>query len=60
VDHVTPDVLAGARLVKSKDRLIKILGDGEISKPLIVQAHRFSKTAMEKIQAAGGRAELIG
>ena len=60
VDHVTPEVLAGARLVKGRDRLIKILGDGELGKPLIVQAHRFSKSAMEKIQAAGGRAELIG
>jgi large subunit ribosomal protein L15 len=60
VDQITPEVLVGARLVKGNDRLIKILGDGELGKPLIVQAHRFSKSAMEKIQAAGGRAELIG
>jgi large subunit ribosomal protein L15 len=60
VDHVTPEVLVGARLIKASDRLVKILGDGEVGKPLIVQAHKFSKSAMEKIQAAGGRAELIG
>ena len=60
VDQVTPEVLVGARLIKANDRLVKILGDGQVGKPLIVQAHKFSKSAMEKIQAAGGRAELIG
>ena len=60
VDHVTPEVLVGARLIKGADRLVKVLGDGEGGKPLTVQAHKFSKTAMEKIQAAGGRAEVIG
>jgi large subunit ribosomal protein L15 len=60
VDQVTPEVLVKARLIKASDRLVKVLGDGEVGKPLIVQAHKFSKSAMEKIQAAGGRAELIG
>jgi large subunit ribosomal protein L15 len=60
VDQVTPEVLVGARLIKGSDRLVKVLGDGELGKPLVVQAHRFSKNAAEKIQAAGGRAELIG
>lgn len=60
LDQVTPEVLVGARLIKGSDRLVKVLGDGELGKPLVVQAHRFSKNAAEKIQAAGGRAELIG
>jgi large subunit ribosomal protein L15 len=60
VDQVTPEVLVGARLIKSRDRLVKVLGDGELGKALVVQAHKFSKTAADKIQAAGGRAELIG
>ena len=39
---------------------VKILGDGEITRKLTVRAHRFSKTAIEKIQAAGGTAEVVG
>ena len=38
---------------------IKILGNGNIEKNLTVQAHKFSKTAVEKIEAAGGKAEVI-
>jgi large subunit ribosomal protein L15 len=38
---------------------VKILGGGEISRPLIVKAHRFSRTAQEKIARAGGRVEVI-
>ena len=59
-DMVTPQVLVDAGLVKRKTLPIKILGSGEVGRPIIVQAHRFSRTAMEKIQAAGGRAEVIG
>jgi large subunit ribosomal protein L15 len=59
VSDVTPDVLAEARLIKGRDRLVKILGDGNVSRPLVVQAHKFSKSAEEKIRAAGGRAEVI-
>ena len=39
---------------------IKILGDGELSSALSVQAHKFSKSAQEKIAKAGGKAEVIG
>ena len=60
VDQVTPQVLVGAGLIKRKTRLVKILGLGEVERPIIVQAHKFSKSAVEKIQAAGGRAEVIG
>ena len=60
VDQVTPQVLVDAGLVKRKDQRIKVLGLGEIGKPVVIQAHKFSKSALEKIQAAGGRAEVIG
>ncbi|MBI2068259.1 MAG: 50S ribosomal protein L15 [Deltaproteobacteria bacterium] len=38
---------------------LKILGDGEIKVPLVIRAHRFSKTAQEKIKNAGGRTEVV-
>ena len=60
VDQVTPQVLIEAGLVKRKLRPVKILGLGEVGRPLVIQAHKFSKVAMEKIVAAGGRAEVIG
>lgn len=59
VDQVTPQVLADVGLVKRKNLPVKILGLGEIDKPMVIQAHKFSKSALEKIQAAGGRAEVI-
>ncbi|MGQ0812820.1 MAG: 50S ribosomal protein L15 [Nitrospiraceae bacterium] len=58
-DAVTPDALVKAGIVKRKEQLIKILGHGELTRPLVVQAHKFSKSAEAKIQAAGGRAEVI-
>lgn len=57
---VTPQAMVDAGLVKRKRLPIKILGVGEIKKSLVVQAHRFSKSAEAKIQAAGGRVEVIG
>ncbi|HEX3203261.1 MAG TPA: 50S ribosomal protein L15 [Nitrospiraceae bacterium] len=59
VNEITPEVLASVRLVKKKRQPVKVLGVGELNKPLIVRAHKFSKTAEEKITAAGGRAEVI-
>jgi len=56
---VDPSVLRQARLVKGKDPLVKILGDGELKRALKVKAHKFSKTAVEKIAAAGGSTEVI-
>jgi len=47
------------RLVKGKTPLVKVLGDGNIDRALTVKAHKFSKTAREKIVAAGGIAEVI-
>jgi large subunit ribosomal protein L15 len=46
-------------LIKSIHRPFKILGDGELKKPLTIQAVSFSKTALEKITHAGGKAEVI-
>jgi large subunit ribosomal protein L15 len=46
--------------VAGKNDLIKILGDGELKSALHVQAHKFSKSAQEKIVKAGGKAEVIG
>ena len=57
--EVTPDSLKGQNLATRRDVPVKILGRGEISKSLTVHAHGFSKSAREKIEAAGGTCELI-
>jgi len=57
--EVTPESLFARGLVRGKNRRIKILGDGLLSKPLTVKAHGFSAKAKEKIEASGGKAELI-
>ena len=56
---VNEQLLKEAGLVKQVKDGIKILGNGELEKALTVQAHKFSKTAVEKIEAAGGKAEVI-
>jgi len=55
---VTVDTLIERRLAR-KSRSVKILGDGEIGKALTVSAHKFSASAQAKIEAAGGRCEVI-
>lgn len=57
--EVTPQRLVEQRLVKSLKKPIKILGDGELQKPLIVKANKFTESARRKIEAAGGKAEEI-
>ncbi len=57
--EVTPDSLKGQNLATRRDVPVKILGRGEISKSLTVHAHGFSKSAREKIEAAGGTCQLI-
>src|SRR5947209_4912851 len=57
-DNITHELLVKKGLVGKND-LIKILGDGELKSALTVQAHRFSKSAQEKIVKAGGKAELL-
>lgn len=55
---VTPESLHEEGLVQSTDS-IKILGDGELEKKLMVHAHKFSKSAVAKIESLGGKAEVL-
>jgi large subunit ribosomal protein L15 len=57
--EVTPDSLMAAGLVSSFKDGVKILGDGAVTKKLTVRAHHFSKSALDKIAAAGGTTEII-
>lgn len=56
---VTPDLLKELGMVKQVKDGIKILGNGKLEKKVTVQAQKFSKTAVEKIESAGGKAEVI-
>ena len=58
-DLVTPEVLLERKIVKDLKDGLKILGEGELTKKLEVRAHAFSASAKEKIEAAGGKAEVI-
>jgi large subunit ribosomal protein L15 len=55
---INPEVLQKAGLASAKRR-VKILGDGELTTAITVQAHKFSKSAQEKITKAGGKAEVL-
>jgi large subunit ribosomal protein L15 len=57
---ITPDLLQERGFVKDLKAGLKILAEGVLSKPLSVAAHRFSKQAVEKILASGGKIEVIG
>ncbi|MCZ8517278.1 50S ribosomal protein L15 [Paenibacillus filicis] len=57
--EVTPDVLLESGIVKNPKDGIKILGNGEVTVQLNVKANKFSQSAVEKIQAAGGKTEVI-
>ena len=56
---IGPDELRAAGLVRKRDKLVKVLGTGDLGKKLTVRAHAFSKTAREKIEGAGGTVEVI-
>ncbi len=56
---VDSESLRKAGLVKKERDGIKLLGNGEISHPLVIQVHKVSKTAKEKIEASGGKVEVI-
>ena len=56
---ITIELLVGKGLIKNKDKLVKILGEGEIKNPIAIQTHAISRKAAEKIKAAGGTVELI-
>ena len=55
---ITPDVLRLAGVIKTKHP-VKILGDGELKAAITVHAHKFSKSAQEKITKAGGKIEVL-
>ncbi len=57
--EVTPETLAEAGLVRDGDRPVVILGRGDLAKTLTVRAHRLTKSAVEKIEAAGGTVEKL-
>jgi large subunit ribosomal protein L15 len=57
---ITPETLVASGLLKKRDsKAVKILGVGDLKAALTVRAHKFSKSASDKIQAAGGKAEVI-
>ncbi len=57
--EITPEVLVEAGLIKKVGYGIKILGDGSLDKKLVVKANKFTPSAISKIEAAGGKAEVI-
>ena len=57
--EITPEVLAEAGVIRKINDGVVVLGRGELSKKLTVKAARFSKSAAEKIEAAGGKAEVV-
>ena len=58
--EIGPDELRGAGLLRKRDKLIKVLGNGEVTRALTVRAHGFSESARSKIEAAGGSVTVIG
>ncbi|MGI6129295.1 MAG: 50S ribosomal protein L15 [bacterium] len=57
--EVTPESLLKAGIIKNLNGRVKVLAYGDLTKPLVIRAHAFSKAASEKIAAAGGKAEVI-
>ena len=58
-EKIDPELLEAKGLIKHKDGLVKILGDGNIKSPVFIKVHAFSKSAAEKIKIAGGKIEII-
>ena len=58
-EEVNPETLKAKNLAKGRYDVLKILGDGELTKSLKVSAHRFSRSATEKIQQAGGEVVVL-
>jgi len=59
-EEVTPDILHQRGIIKKAKHDVVVLGNGELSKPLRISAHRFTRSAREKIEKAGGIASEIG
>jgi large subunit ribosomal protein L15 len=60
INDITPEVMFKNRILTRKKMPVKVLGNGDIEKAITVKAHAFSKSAIEKIEKAGGKAEIIG
>ncbi len=58
-DEVSLETLQNAGIVKKSAKAVAILADGELEKPLTIKAHRISKAARAKIEAAGGKYEIL-
>jgi large subunit ribosomal protein L15 len=58
-DEITPEILHERGLIKKSKHDVVVLGNGDISKALKITAHRFTKTAKDKIESAGGTVNLI-
>ncbi len=56
---ITPEALVEAGIIKSVREVVKVLGAGEVDRPLTIKAHKFSASAREKILAAGGQVEEL-
>jgi large subunit ribosomal protein L15 len=59
-EEVTPELLHARGIIKKAKHDVVVLGNGELSKPLRISAHRFTRSAREKIEKAGGAATEIG
>jgi large subunit ribosomal protein L15 len=59
-EHFTPDTLIQLGVIKKLGDGVKILGSGQLTRKITVEAHLFSQSALDKIQAAGGTATEIG
>jgi large subunit ribosomal protein L15 len=57
--EITPEVLRKVGIVSSKNTKVKVLGHGDLSKAITVSAHKFSKSAQEKIEKAGGKINVL-
>ena len=58
--NFNPTIFREIGLIKGRNPQVKILGSGEIDRPIVVEAHKFSDSARQKIENAGGQAKVIG
>jgi large subunit ribosomal protein L15 len=58
-ERITPELLRERGYLRDRKRSVKILADGQLSKPVTVAAHKFTSSAREKIEAAGGKVEEL-
>src|SRR5208337_1294358 len=59
LDTITPEILIKRKIVRELKDGLKVLGDGDITRPVIIKAHAFSASAVSKITAAGGKSEVL-